>query len=145
MGLFLVCVFYFIFTDSLFFRVGGFSAFWLLWILRGFFVAFAFRILCIHSSSLFVFSRAFAFTVPLCLSFRILCIASSAAASGFLALAAFWLPPFRLKCTRRPPPNPPSPLIESSLCQSHGGGCPPPQPPPRYFLDFWQRLKCTPN
>ena len=35
-----------------------------------------------------------AFTGPLCLSFRILCIASSDAAGGFLALwllAAFWL------------------------------------------------------
>ena len=54
----------------------------------GGFCGFLFRILCIHSSSPFVFAALAA------LAFRILCIASSAAAGCFLALwllAAFWL------------------------------------------------------
>ena len=58
----------------MFFRVGGFSAFWLLWLLRGF-LWLSWLFISHHLHSQF-------------LSFRILCIASSAAAGGFLA---FWL------------------------------------------------------
>ena len=68
----------------MFFRVGGFSAFWLLWLLRGFcgFRGFSLRIICIHSSSLFASS---ALPVPL-----------RQVAFGFLAFwlfgfLAFWL------------------------------------------------------
>ena len=50
-------------------------------------------------------------------------------------------------------PNPPAfeifyrdliaPLVESSILRTSWGGCRPPQPP-RCFLDFLQRLNCTP-
>ena len=62
---------------SLFFRVGGFSAFWLLWLLRGFsWLLWLFISHPLHSHFLSVFLFASS------------CIASSAAAGGFLA---FWL------------------------------------------------------
>ena len=108
--------FRFFFWNYFFFRVGGFSAFWLLWLLRGF-LWLLWLFISHHLHSQF-------------LSVRILCIASSAfwlfgflAFGGFLALAVRILmlsqlvfglvlhhqhrkflsgppaTPFRLKCT----------------------------------------------
>ena len=140
----------------------GFSASGLLgflWVYAAFggFLALAFRILCIPSSSsaggvlAFAAFRWFMWLLA-ALAFRILCFPSSSH-----PLIGFWM--FLVPASSASPP----PYLNNHVFEHHAGGGSPPQivcrviaplfestllqtgvpPPPRYFLDFLQRLSCS--
>ena len=147
----------------MFFRVGGFSVFWLLWLLRGFMwlLGWSFRILCIHSSSLEGGCLAFAAFSWVYVAFAVWLFASSALPVPLLQVA-FWLcgfcgfafrilcfPSWFLALSGAPPPRNPCYILDLIVkirrhpesnryffyhhSPDHHGGLPAPNPLSRFF------------